>query len=127
MFWYFDPTFGRCIKLSSSRQTKFAIRRATPLPFECHPGEDILIGRDDINIFVYLAKGETGREERMIVKDPQGRLVSAPVQSQEELGTFKFRMFDGGFGVLDNESSWEGMRIDVSSSLEEGERWEFVR
>ncbi|KAF9444862.1 hypothetical protein P691DRAFT_304842 [Macrolepiota fuliginosa MF-IS2] len=53
LFWHlYQKRLG--LTLSSTHQTRFIVRRTTPLPFSCRPEEDILIGKDDINIFLFF-------------------------------------------------------------------------
>lgn len=147
-FWYYHPTRKRVV-ISSTNQTKFIIRRRNPLPFDCYPDEDILIWKDDINIFVspYLISAEaTSDVGEMIVKGPSNRLIAASIMpnpqtsdtsndadaldvARNKAGTFKFEMFDGGFGIGDGPITWENGWVCASSRVGGGdlERWEFVQ
>jgi hypothetical protein len=138
LFWYYNPKTLR-IEISEEYKTKFTIRRTTPLPFECHLQDDILIGEDDINIFVATPEWEGDRVlDIMIARNANKLLVPASVLSLNsggsdeetlrvvEAGVFKFRMFDRGFGVMDSRS-WDGKKVFASNRMNGGERWEFVQ
>jgi hypothetical protein len=126
LFWVYDLV-NRCIITSSVYRTKFTIRRKTPLPFECRPEDDILIDEDDINIFIATPGWENRHEPNiMIVKTARNTLVGTNEASVVEAGTFKFGMFDRGFGVL-TDKSWDGKEVFACARVNGGERWEFVQ
>jgi hypothetical protein len=145
LFWYLNPD-KQTTEISSQFQTKFIIRRKTPLPFLCRPEDDILIGEDDINIFVASPDWEvSAAPDIMIAKDSRRSLVAVwtlglslnnvssaleggkdEVARVVEAGVFKFKMFDGGFGVMDSRS-WDGKLVYASTNPGGGERWEFAK
>lgn len=129
LFWFYHPN-SKTITVSSQQQTKFIIRRVTPLPFDCPLEEDIFIGKDDINIFVHPYEWQEDTVGEMIVRNPQRGLLGASSLDVEavrvEAGVFKFQMFDKGFSVW-SAFSWEGCQVCVSSKRDGGERWEFVQ
>ncbi|KAF9453127.1 hypothetical protein P691DRAFT_801995 [Macrolepiota fuliginosa MF-IS2] len=125
LLWYCS---GSNIIESEVDCTRFIIRRATPLPSNRRQSEDILIGRDIINIFIFPDKNTNGEVGEMIVKDPQGYLVKASSLAKEYLalegvGEFRFSSFERGF-IMDR-TGW-GRPVRVASRAGGGQRWEFV-
>lgn len=116
------------VTLSSTHQTRFVIRRATPLPFQCRPEEDILIGSDDINIFLSVTGNEQEYSGQMIVRGYCSELFPeswVPGVSAEDR-VFKFSRFSGGFVAYPSVGAMLYGPIHVTSEQMNGERWEFV-
>ncbi|KAF9446166.1 hypothetical protein P691DRAFT_804659, partial [Macrolepiota fuliginosa MF-IS2] len=123
LFWS-SISYGNGIRIGvRSQPTRFIIRRTTPLPFNCHPGEDILTGKDYVNIFLFPHDDAEGEVGEMVVKDHDRILVAAKMVTKEHLaqvgvGEFRFCLFERGFGV----DGW----VRATSRANGGERWEFV-
>ncbi|KXN81194.1 Lariat debranching enzyme [Leucoagaricus sp. SymC.cos] len=96
LFWYYNPD-KKAVEVSSQLHTKFLVRRAVPLSFECRPEDDLLIDEDDINIYVMPPewKDDSDGQEVMIVKDSQKLLVAAT-----RLGESRVEGGDGGNETL---------------------------
>ncbi|KAF9446169.1 hypothetical protein P691DRAFT_777063 [Macrolepiota fuliginosa MF-IS2] len=127
LFWHlYQKRLG--LTLSSTHQTRFIVRRTTPLPFSCRPEEDILIGKDDINIFLFPTEDQEGEMGEMIVRGPRNELV--PVSwvnlPRPDAGVFKFSLFDRGFGVRAMEGPMSYGPVYVTQRPDAGERWEFI-
>ncbi|KAF9453128.1 hypothetical protein P691DRAFT_801996, partial [Macrolepiota fuliginosa MF-IS2] len=123
LFWYYD---NGGVLATESNHMRFIIRRATPLPSNRRKSEDILVGKDTINIFLLPDKNTEGEVGEMIVKDSQGYLVKASslaeeYLAQEGVGEFDFSLFERGF-VAGGNGSW----VWVALRAGEGQCWEFV-
>ncbi|KAJ3562265.1 hypothetical protein NP233_g9682 [Leucocoprinus birnbaumii] len=132
LYWFWNQKSNR-IELSSTHQTKFLIKRKTPLPFGCLTHQDILIGTDAVHLFPVQDDVDESRF-RMITRI--GRLGEAKkilfVETQRaesyKNGAFWFRLFDGGFGVQYSSEASGGRVgfVHVATRSDGGERWEFV-
>ncbi|KXN81283.1 hypothetical protein AN958_05331 [Leucoagaricus sp. SymC.cos] len=134
IYWFYNPTSDR-IELSSTQQTKFRIERKIPLPFDCPKKEDILIGSDDVHIYIVPDAGDSVREESlrrsMVVRyryTKKNLTIAVPSVVNVEDGTFKFGLFDGGFGGQYSADYVHGKAgfVYLASRPDGGERWEFV-
>ncbi|KAF9444452.1 hypothetical protein P691DRAFT_341792 [Macrolepiota fuliginosa MF-IS2] len=122
-FWYCE---GDSIITVDYRQTPFIIRRVRSLSHNLRQSEDILVGRDHVNIFL-LPDANTKEVGEMIVRDAGGNLVTASSVTKEYLaqegaGEFQFGLFERGFTSNDYKNSV----VYVNSWANGGQRWEFV-
>ncbi|KAJ3555245.1 hypothetical protein NP233_g12254 [Leucocoprinus birnbaumii] len=103
LYWYWNTKSNR-IELSSASQTKFILKRRSPLPYDCLPSEDILIKSDEIQMLPLQDNADENRLS-MVTRFGQTKrnlsvdTVPVSVDSYSRLRTFVFGLFDGGFGV----------------------------
>ncbi len=108
-FWNIEKTTTATDHICASKtrvgSTKFLIERT-----KAKPGEDILIGSDDVKITAIVS----GKKSNTIALD------GAYLRSNKSAFEFKFEaFFKGGFGVADGDK-----KIWWSSGF--GDRWELV-
>lgn len=96
-FWTinFVQQLGRVALTNQGGPPKFIIQRANPLPYDCSPEEDILIGSDEVTITVIL--GDT--QEAIVIGDSDNNTLQLGRNAPALKFEFGLLTSKGGFGV----------------------------